>query len=117
MIYFSDNFNFRKENFSSLYSFLTKNSIKYEYDDNNTGLKKGIINLQIKEYKNPDDIYKEEYCNIYLYETFIHEALFMCASSKNWKDFDIPPSGIRMCQFLYENYIKYPILLPCFIVK
>lgn len=104
MIYFSDNFNFKKENFVELYKFFDKYAINYNFDKEHTKEKKEKFILC--DYCNIDaeEIYSEKYHNINIYNIYIYELLFICSSMNKWKQFYIPFEDQDLFLFLYNNF-------------
>lgn len=104
MIYFSDDFNFRKENFAALYSFFEKYSIIYDYDKKHTNKKKEQIISYKYDNIDVDTIYSEKYLNINIYNIYVYELIYMCSSTHKWKYLNIPANDRELCILLYNNF-------------
>ncbi len=111
MIYFSDDFNFRKNNFITIYNFFKNYDIKYDYDKYHTDLKKEIVVSSENVNIDIETIYSEKYMGINLYNTYIYELLFICSLVHGWENYNIPSDSKELCLFLYDNFKKE--LLSC----
>lgn len=111
MIYFSDDFNFKEKNFPELYNFLKKYSIKYDFDKNNAAIKKPTSFSYKSIIIDEHTICEEKYFDINLYNTYIHELLYICSSSPQWIDYDIPLNDQELASFFYTYFTKE--LLSC----
>ncbi|MEO9385735.1 capsular polysaccharide export protein, LipB/KpsS family [Chromobacterium phragmitis] len=89
MILFSDNHNFKKQNFPALFKTLDNNSILYEFDQSNTELKSSwgrysTSNNQEHSIHDYSDLINEQSFGIHLYPIYKFELLFICASDEEW---------------------------------
>ena len=94
MILFSDNFNFATKNFHALYSFFSKYSIKFQYDENYESLKKDlyeIVKVDDCLYSGRDLSENETYKGLLLFDIYEFELLQKSMAVDKWVE-EMPSS-------------------------
>lgn len=88
MIYFSDNFNFKKQNFPELFDVIDEFGISAKYDGHDSVLKKswGVYNgSEITLQKSFEEMKQEQYKGFSLFDISKHEILSACSTTERWK--------------------------------
>lgn len=107
MIYFSDDFNFKPDNFPALFAWLKKSRRTFDFDRHSPDLKK-----RWGDYKNDftpgtatlDEIIEETHQGHNLFEIYEPELLFACSSSPLWLQLDPPTAKEDLVRFLFPLF-------------
>ena len=88
MIYFSDNFNFKRQNFPELFDVIERYGLSVKYDSHENGFKKrwGVYSgAEITLQKKFPELKQVLYKGFSLFDISRHEILAACSTTEHWK--------------------------------
>lgn len=107
MIVFSDDFNFRRTNYTALFNYFDKERFLYSHDSFNSDFKRSKCSYKVDEQVASIGAvscdFNESYKGIKLFEVYKQEVMQVCTSSNIWKTYENGPDE-ELWSFIVTNF-------------